>query len=273
MDIQSRKPFSNCYVFSKVMQDNPNLCKEVAEHALGEKIAYVEMLEAESEESTVISRAVRFDVYLKTNNTLIAMEMQAYPEPLLPLRDRYYHSWLDRRSLSKGNDLEEMPRACVVFICMLDPADRNEPIYDVERYVKPRYSEGLEPYDDRSKTILLNAKGNFSHATPELAELLKYLATGAYEKGDNLPSRLEIAIEKAYQDEEWVSSMSILEVDRATRENRIARQARDEERNSVYAREAALLEALRSSGHEDSELTEALLQGNLDELYAQYNIE
>ncbi len=273
MGKRSRKPLTDRYVFSKVMQDNPNLCKEIAELALDKEISHVEMQEVESEENTVSSRGVRFDVYIKADDILIAMEMQVLPSATLSLRNRYYHAWLDRRALAKGKNLAEMPRTCVVFICMFDPIGWNEPVYDIARYSKPRCGNELNPYDDRAATIVLNAKSDLSHAVPAVAELLQYLAAGVVEKDGGLPSRLEAAIEKAYQDEEWVSSMSILEVDRATRDYEIAEQARAEGRVSEHVRQSALIEALRADGRESNDIIETIMQDNLDELYLEYGIE
>ncbi len=293
----TRKPFSNCYVFAKVMHDNAELAREVAEIAVGRQVGGVEVIEVESEEDTVEARGVRFDVYLKAEGLLIALEMQASPEPLLPLRARYYHAWLDRRALGKGDDLREMPDAYVVFVCARARAGRRAAAYDAESLLRPRGGGPGEPLGDGSRTVVLDASGDLSGAAPEMAELLQYVADGVPGAPGSLTARLEAAVDKAYEDEEWVKSMGIMEVTKAMRERDISDRARaeglsegraeglpegraeglsrglSEGRASERAREAALLQAMRGQGHSLEDFAAAITGGDLDELYREYGVE
>jgi len=128
----TRKPFSNRYVFAKVMQDNPDLCKAVIERVLDMEVGAIESVEVESEAVGITRRGVRFDVFMRGGGASFEVEMQTYEQEELPLRMRYYRSRLDGRALSKGERFSALRPVYVIFICTTDPFGAGLPVYTFE---------------------------------------------------------------------------------------------------------------------------------------------
>lgn len=203
-----RLPFSNRYVFAKVMQDNPELCREMIERILGMPIRRIERIEVESEEASIARRSVRFDVFLQSDDAAFEVEMQAYEQRSLPKRMRYYRSQLDRRLLRKGAGFDELKPVYVIFICTYDPFGKMLPVYTF----RSRCDEDPRlVFDDGSVDVVLNAAGDLSMASPDIACLLQFVGTDAVV--DSFTGRLQEAVDDAYRDEEWMMGMSWLDWD------------------------------------------------------------
>lgn len=86
-----RHPFSNRYVFAKVMRERPDLCKAIIERALGVEVGRVQAVEPESEQTSITHRSVRFDVFMRGDGASFEVEMQTYEQTDLPRRGRRPH--------------------------------------------------------------------------------------------------------------------------------------------------------------------------------------
>lgn len=202
--------FSNRYVFAKVMQDNPDLCREVIERVLGVEVGRVEAMEVESEATEVIRRSVQFDVFLKGPEAAFEVEMQTYEQRELPLRMRYYRSQLDRRLLSKGARFSELRPTYIIFICTDDPFGFGLPVYTFRSRC---LEDGRVPFENGATDVVLNAGGDLALADPAVASLLEFVSTDVARGDDPLTSRLSRAVGEALEDEEWVKSVSNLDWD------------------------------------------------------------
>ena len=94
---------SNNFIFCKVMESNPDLCKHLIEILLHIKIDHLEATTAEkSMQESISSKGVRFDVYTKDDNRIFDVEIQTLNKKNLPQRARYYQSIIDVNSLNLG---------------------------------------------------------------------------------------------------------------------------------------------------------------------------
>ncbi|HIY84249.1 Rpn family recombination-promoting nuclease/putative transposase [Rubneribacter sp.] len=208
--MERRLPFSNRYVFAKVMQDNPDLCREILERILDIRIDRIEAIEVESEGPAIVRRGVRFDVFAKSDRAAFEVEMQSYEQESLPKRMRYYRSQLDRRMLNKGDDFEDLRPVYVIFICRRDPFGKGLPTYTF----RSRCDEDPDvAFDNGSLDVVLNSQGDLEQARPEIASLLQFVETEKVAFADPLTSKLAHAVEQAHEDEEWIQNMSWLEWD------------------------------------------------------------
>ncbi len=87
---------ANNFLFCKIMESDPELCRQLLEILLHIKI---EKLSPPQSERTVQvgidSKSVRFDVYAKDEKRIFDIEMQTTSSKNLPKRSRYYQSISD----------------------------------------------------------------------------------------------------------------------------------------------------------------------------------
>lgn len=84
--------FTDDFMFCKILENNPDLCKELLEVILGVKIRKIERISKQKEiKVRADGKGVRFDVYLEdADNTVFDIEMQTTKKSELPKRSRYY---------------------------------------------------------------------------------------------------------------------------------------------------------------------------------------
>lgn len=222
-----RYPISNRYVFAKVMQDNPDLCQEMIEQILDMKVGRIKTIEVESESTSIIHRGVRFDVFLQGDEAAFEVEMQTYEQEDLPRRMRFYRSQLDRRMLGKGEAFGGLKPVYVIFICLHDYFEHGLPVYTFESTCQ---EDPTVAFENGVHDIVLCADGDLSRASADVAALLEYVSTNRAGSEDSLTGRLAQAVEDAYRDEEWVSSMSRLDWDLEDARRYAAAQGREEGR-------------------------------------------
>ncbi len=91
---------ANNFLFCKIMESEPNLCKHLIEILLHIKIGHLEIPQMEkSMKESVTSKGVRFDVFTKDKNRIFDLEIQTSNSPNLPKRSRYYQSIMDIRKI------------------------------------------------------------------------------------------------------------------------------------------------------------------------------
>lgn len=113
---------------------------------------------------------------------------------------------MDVSSFRRGQNYDELRPNYVIFICMFDPFNLNQPLYRFERYdVKNNLSLG-----DGQVTIFMN--GVCSEAVPdELKSFYLYLQTGemASDNDDAFVNKLDAAVQDAIQKEEVRYQMTL----------------------------------------------------------------
>ena len=150
--------FTDNFMFVKIMDSHPDLCKEMLEMILNTKISRLEMIQYEDTmQPTYESKGVRLDVYLQDEaKSRYNIEMQAAPCPEIAKRSRYYHSTMDVEQLLKGEHYSELKKSFVIFICK----DLGMEGYDLPIYTfMYRSEEDPEKYlNDETYTIFVNAR-------------------------------------------------------------------------------------------------------------------
>lgn len=209
--------FSDDFMFCKVLQNNPGLCRELTELILGREIGSIVQMEKQHPiEITANGHGVRFDIYMKDDkNTLYDIEMQNVTLPELPKRARYYHSMMDLESLERGVSYRNLPGSCVIFICMENPFAR----VGLHKYTFRNSCEEHRELrlEDMSESIFLSATGNADDVSDEMKSFLRYLTEHTAE--NDFTRRLENAVQKAKERRDWsVEYMNLYEIKELERE-------------------------------------------------------
>ena len=201
--------FTDNFMFCKIMENNPDVCKKVLEIILGKRIKEISFV---SKESTIDikwnGKSVRLDVYVDDGkDTIYDVEMQARDNDNLSMRTRYYQSVLDLNQIEKGADYDELKNNMVIFICTFDHFGKGLPVYTFSN----RCKEALElELGDGTSKIFVNAKGNTENLPEDFRAFLKYL-NGEIIKDNSFISTLENEVEAARNKEEWrVEYMSLM---------------------------------------------------------------
>lgn len=201
--------FTDNFMFCKIMENNPDVCKKILEIILGKRIKEISFVSKEN----VIDikwngKSVRLDVYVDDGkDTIYDVEMQARDNDNLPMRTRYYQSVLDLNQIEKGADYDELKNNMVIFICTFDHFGKGLPVYTFSN----RCKEALElELEDGTSKVFVNAKGNTVNLSEDFRAFLQYL-NGEIIEGNSFISTLENEVEAARNKEEWrVEYMSLM---------------------------------------------------------------
>lgn len=248
--------FSNDFMFSRIMHDDHDLCKQLIESILDIEIDHIEEVDSQVSDISIMRKSVCYDVYLRSSNESICVEMQASKYQDLGKRIRYYHARMDHRFMNKGIRYCEIKPAYVIAICTFDPFNKGLPVYTF----KPCCLENSEvdgKYEQED--IIINTKGDISFASPAIAKLIQYIESGKPVSDDSLTLSLADAVDRINQDErEWVTEMITKEMSDSVERKLIAEAyfAKGEARGKAEERNALLtqLNELVASGANPQEI-------------------
>ena len=196
----STLPFTDDFMFCKIMQNNEDLCKELVELILDVKIRSIICPDKQkSIEITADGRGIRLDVYLEDNDEAVYdIEMQMSDPGNLPQRSRYYQGMIDLSLIERGSDYEQLKKSYIIFISTFDLFGKDLCRYTFKYYCKE--DKKLELGDGTTK-VFLNAKGTDTSISEGLREVMEYIATGR-PKG-SFTNRLEAKLNAARSNEKW----------------------------------------------------------------------
>lgn len=102
----------------------------------------------------ILHRSVRLDVFARNaqDNTVYDVEIQRSDVGANARRARHNSGMLDSALLDKGDGVQNLPDAYVIFITENDFFGKGLPIYHVRRYVEELYT----PFEDGSEIIYVN---------------------------------------------------------------------------------------------------------------------
>lgn len=225
-------PFSNCFMFAKVMSEEP-LCREMLQRILGVKIRKIMYIEPEK---SIINlkdaKSVRLDVYVEdAENTVYDIECQTTDIHELPKRSRYYQSQIDSALLERGYHYSQLKKSYVIFVCCFDPFEKGRHVYDFTRRCVD--DETIELKDD-THILFLNATGKKDDCSPKLRKVLDYM-DGRKVEDDDFVRDIDKSVALNNKDKIWRKNMMTLEMEYMTRE--IVGEKRGEERGRKLARE------------------------------------
>ena len=196
--------FSDDFMFSKLLYDDKEKCREILHRILGEEIPTIFYSDyQETINNGYNAKGVRLDILAKDiNGNTHDIEMQVEIQKDIPKRCRYYHSMIDMDQLKKGEYYNELKPTYVIFICKngIKPG-MDKAIYKYEyRTLKDNLTLG-----DGSYTILVNATSTDEDNSTELASLLRYIRNGEIDESDEFIQRLHNSVLEARNRENWRS--------------------------------------------------------------------
>ena len=136
---------------------------------------------------------VRLDAYVTEDNNKTEVgygniydlepDQKSGEKEILPLRSRFYHSMIDKRTLDAGDSYKNLPSAWVIFILTYDPFGKDRMLYTIRNKC---IEEPEMEYNDRSTTLYLYVNGkNTENCSRELQELLQYIKESTQENACN----------------------------------------------------------------------------------------
>ena len=236
------------FIFSKVMETNPDLCRRIIEVILDIKIDHIEYLEREQTLQTRLdSKGIRLDVYVEDGSRSFNLEMQLTDSKSLGQRMRYYQGLIDMDKIGKGQFYDQLGESYVIFICTFDHFKRGLHKYTFrERCLE---DDNLQLGDGTTK-VILNATANGDDVNSALKGFLDYVANGRIEHPlaeelDNNVERVKLA--KEWRLEYMTFEMLLRERERQGKEEGIAEgEARGEAKGEIKGKLSATLKNLKS---------------------------
>lgn len=195
-----RLTFADNFIFCKVMEDNPEICKELLELLLNIKIDRLEVPVAERTMKTDFeSRGIRFDVYVKDGNgRSFDIEIQTTHSTILSKRARYYQGLMDVDNLQSGTDFNSLKESYVIFLCLGDAFGKGLPIYTFRYCADEDKSLCM---NDGTVNIFFNAKKYDKMESENLKSFFKYLC--GKEPSSDFTDRLSALVERIKFNAQW----------------------------------------------------------------------
>ena len=122
---------ANNFIFCTVLEENPDVCKELLEMLLDIKIDRIEQPKSEQTFKTDFdSRGIRLDVYVKDGTgRCFDIEIQTSNYMRLEKRARYYQGLMDVDSIQSGQEYSALKDSYVIFLCLGDAFGHRLPVY------------------------------------------------------------------------------------------------------------------------------------------------
>ena len=181
------------FIFCRVMEENPEICKELLEMLLNIKIEKIEQPNAEkSLKADYHSHGIRFDVYVKDGNgRSFDIEIQTTRKTNLIKRARYYHGVMDVDALHSGLDYNSLKDSYVIFLCLGDVFGYGLPVYTFRRTAK---EDSTILMNDGTTTVFFDALNYDKMSSERMRSFFKYLC--GLDIKDNFTERLSALVER-----------------------------------------------------------------------------
>ncbi len=165
--------FANNFLFCKILESEPEICRRILELLLHIKIERLEEPQAERMlQEGLDSKSVRFDVYVKDSNRVFDIEIQTATKYNLQKRSRYYQSMIDMDCLTHGEDYEHLKDSYIIFICLEDIFDKKLPAYFFENIC---VQDGKTRLKDGAYKVFFNASEYDKIESKEEKAFFKFL--------------------------------------------------------------------------------------------------
>ena len=216
-----RLTLADNFIFCKVLEDNPEVCKHLIEILLNLKIDRIEKPAAEKSLKTdFISHGIRFDVYVKDGNgRSFDIEIQTTHSTSLAKRARYYQGLMDVDNVQHGTGYDVLNESYVVFLCMGDAFGKGFPVYTF-RYRADEDKDFL--MDDGTVNIFFNAKKYDTMKSEELRAFFKYLC--GKDPSSGFTDRLSALVERVKTNAQWRHRFMTWEQEMAIQSNEKAKE-------------------------------------------------
>lgn len=201
-------PITDDYMFYTVMENEEN-CKEFLRRVLGIEVIEIQYVNKQHTiRNRIRSRGIRLDVYVrdKDGNTY-NIEMQSYRDYSIAKRTRYYHSEMDGYLVRKGQEVDQLGKNIVIFVCTYDPFGDNRSKYTFKNICVENTNIALE---DDTVSIFLNTNGDRTGISNDLENVLEYIRTG--ETKDDYTRKLDRRVQELNNDYDWRDRQMTLEM-------------------------------------------------------------
>ena len=205
--------FSNKLMFALVMQDE-EICAEFIQRLFpGKKVKSItfpndiQITPEKTIVTGVLSKSVRLDVLFEGEAEVYDIEIQVEKEPELPKRSRYYHTSMDTHFLKKGKPYKDLKPSYVIFICMKDPFEKGEAIYQFQMIDKNLQLQ----LADEAYTIILAIDCPKGKIPKELETFFTYVEREEVDENDDFVKRIHEKVEEVNRDAEVTEIMTLEE--------------------------------------------------------------
>ena len=184
---------ANNFIFCKVMEENPEICKELLEMLLNIRIEKLEQPNAEkSLKADYHSHGIRFDVYVKDGSgRSFDLEIQTTKKSDLAKRARYYHGLMDVDALQSGVAYDTLKDSFVIFLCLGDVFGYGLPVYTFRRTAKENNSILM---NDGTTTVFFDALNYDKMNSEKVRSFFKFLC--GLDIKDNFTEKLSALVER-----------------------------------------------------------------------------
>ena len=191
---------ANNFIFCKVLEENPDVCKELLEMLLDIKIDRIEQPKSEQTFKTDFdSRGIRLDVYVKDGTgRCFDIEIQTSNYMRLEKRARYYQGLMDVDSIQSGQEYSALKDSYVIFLCLGDAFGYRLPVYTF-RYRAEEDKNIL--MNDGTVNIFFNATMYDKMQSENLRSFFRYLC--GKNSDDNFTDRLSALVERVKMNAQW----------------------------------------------------------------------
>ena len=175
--------FTDDFMFCKVMQNNPDLCKHLIELIIGKKITMITYPDTQ--------KAIEI--------TADGKGMQTSMLSNLNKRARYYQGMIDLNTIERGADYKELRKTYIIFLCKFDPFGQARIKYTFMQTCQEDYRIKL---GDDAYIIYINPFGMKENPTEDMIALMSYLR-GEMIKRNSFIEDLDAAVKRAREKEDW----------------------------------------------------------------------
>ena len=188
------------FIFCKVMEDNPDVCKELLEMLLEIKIDRIEKPVSERNFKVDFdSKGIRFDVYVKDGTgRCFDIEIQTANFTNLSKRARYYQGLMDVDNAQAGADYDVLKESYVIFLCLGDPFKKGLPVYTFSYRAKEDNSLQM---NDGTTNIFFNAKEYDKMKSETLRSFFRFLCRQP--PSSDFTDKLSALIERVKTNPQW----------------------------------------------------------------------
>ena len=230
---------ANNFIFCKVLEENPDVCKELLEMLLDIKIDRIERPKSEQTFKTDFdSRGIRLDVYVKDGTgRCFDIEIQTSNYMRLEKRARYYQGLMDVDSIQFGQEYSALKDSYVIFLCLGDAFGHRLPVYTF-RYRAEEDKNIL--MNDGTVNIFFNATMYDKMQSENLRSFFRYLC--GKNSDDNFTDRLSALVERVKMNAQWRHRYMTIE-----QEIKLQVEARTNERLNELAQDIANKKTLETA--------------------------
>ena len=185
--------FTDDFMFCKVLEQHPELCRELTSLILDRPVGKIVTLQGQKEiRQSSDGRGVRFDVYFQDDDSQVYnIEMQPALHKNIPKRSRYYQGMIDLDLMESGTEYDSLPNTYVIFILL----NNLLPDIGLHRYTFTNLCHEKQDLElgDGAVKIFICAKGKDDSISVKAKSFLKFLTDQIAE--DDFTISLKNAIE------------------------------------------------------------------------------